>query len=121
MRLRRRSFFREPVRAAVVHSCCPEGLLGGWIMVRCRNVLALVALILLLPGCGKSKVSKANFDKIQVGMSEKEVVALLGKGLDVTNPSKAPSGGFGGAAGGIVAPDISSSGPSGPTRLPALS
>jgi len=42
--------------------------------------LALVlALCLLVPAC-KSKVTKANFDKIQNGMTLEEVETLLGKG-----------------------------------------
>jgi hypothetical protein len=35
---------------------------------------------LALPACGKNKVTKANFDKIKVGMTLAEVEAILGKG-----------------------------------------
>ena len=45
-----------------------------------RPILTLLALCLLVSGCGKSKVSKANYDKINNDMSLAEVEAILGKG-----------------------------------------
>jgi hypothetical protein len=45
---------------------------------------ARIALVLMvafyLPGCGKSKITKANFDSIQVGMTLEEVQGILGTG-----------------------------------------
>jgi hypothetical protein len=41
---------------------------------------ALLALCLLLPACGKSKVNKANYDRITTGMTLQEVEGILGKG-----------------------------------------
>ena len=56
-------------------------------MVRTRSlhwaILFVAGLCLSLTGCG-SKVSKANFDKINEGMSESDVEALLGKTQAVT-------------------------------------
>lgn len=43
----------------------------------------VVVLCLLLPGC-KSKVTKANFDKVTIGMSLEEVEKILGKGAKET-------------------------------------
>jgi hypothetical protein len=40
--------------------------------------VALLTASLFLTGCGKA-VSKADYEKIRVGMSKKEVVELLGK------------------------------------------
>lgn len=40
----------------------------------------VVAICLLLPACIKSKVTKANFDKVKAGMTIEEVQAILGKG-----------------------------------------
>jgi predicted Abi (CAAX) family protease len=40
---------------------------------------ALLIFALGLSGCGASKISKENFDKIQTGMSQGEVQAILGE------------------------------------------
>jgi hypothetical protein len=54
--------------------------------------LALLLLALLV-GCG-SKITQENFEKIQVGMSEDEVTAILGK------PTESSTVGFGSLSGG---------------------
>src|SRR5437660_935442 len=41
---------------------------------------AVAALCLVVSGCGASKVSKENFQKIKEGMSLQEVEAVLGSG-----------------------------------------
>jgi hypothetical protein len=41
----------------------------------------LLAFVVLAAGCG-SRVTQANYDKIKVGMTEKEVVAILGPGKE---------------------------------------
>jgi hypothetical protein len=46
-------------------------------------VAVVLAVCLLLPACGNSKVTKPNFDKITVGMTLSEVEAILGKGSKV--------------------------------------
>jgi hypothetical protein len=43
------------------------------------RLAVVLALCLLVPAC-KSKVNKANFDKIKAGMTLEEVENLLGKG-----------------------------------------
>jgi hypothetical protein len=43
-------------------------------------VLFLTALTLSLSGCGGSKITKGNYDKITKGMTEAEVEAIIGKG-----------------------------------------
>src|ERR1043166_850404 len=48
-----------------------------------RRLLAttlVLALFLLLPACGKSKVSQANYDKLKKDMTLADVEAILGKG-----------------------------------------
>jgi hypothetical protein len=40
----------------------------------------LLALCLALTGCGKSKITQENYDKITNGMTLKEVEAILGEG-----------------------------------------
>jgi hypothetical protein len=62
-----------------------------------------LALCVVVAGCGagagrKSRVTKENFDKIKVGMSQDDVVDLLGKGQPV---------GDGGGAAAAVGVDIS--------------
>jgi len=65
------------------------------------NRLAVVVLVLIglgaltLAGCGGSKVSKDNFDKIKPGMTIAEVEAVLGKATD----TKGVSGTIGDLAG----------------------
>jgi hypothetical protein len=56
------------------------------------NRLAVVAVVLLglsammLAGCG-SKVTKENFDKVEVGMTEAEVEGILGKATETSEAS----------------------------------
>ncbi|MGB2823697.1 MAG: hypothetical protein WBF17_22135 [Phycisphaerae bacterium] len=65
----------------------------------CRRVFACLLLVgmaaTMLAGCGGSKVSKGNFDKVQNGMTQAEVEKVLGEGTE--------EAGGGGAIGGIVA------------------
>jgi hypothetical protein len=65
----------------------------------CRRVFACLLLVgmaaTMLAGCGGSKVSKSNFDKVQIGMTQAEVEKILGKGTE--------EAGAGGAVGGIAA------------------
>ena len=58
-------------------------------------MLAASVLALGLAGCG-SKITKDNYDKIKVGMTEDEVKDILGE------PTKAVSGGIAGLVGGGV-------------------
>lgn len=58
-----------------------------------RFVLILL-LCLLLPAC-KSKVSKANFDKIKEGMTLEEAEKILGKGEKETGDGSNVAGQFG--------------------------
>jgi hypothetical protein len=47
---------------------------------RVGRMAALCALCLVLIGCGKSKITQQNFDKITNDMTLKEVEAILGEG-----------------------------------------
>jgi hypothetical protein len=51
----------------------------GWFVV--------LALCFLLTGCGKNKVTKANFDKIKNDMSLSEVQEILGEGEKISGES----------------------------------
>jgi hypothetical protein len=44
------------------------------------RVALLLMLCLLVGGCQRSKITKANYDKIKEGMTLSEVEAILGKG-----------------------------------------
>jgi hypothetical protein len=59
-----------------------------------RIALAL-ALCLLVPACVKSKVTRANFDKITNGMTMEEVEKVLGKGEKETGDGSNVAGQFG--------------------------
>jgi hypothetical protein len=59
-----------------------------------RLALAL-GLCLLLPACVKSKVTKANFDKISNGLTLEEVEKVLGKGEKETGDGSNVAGQFG--------------------------
>jgi outer membrane protein assembly factor BamE (lipoprotein component of BamABCDE complex) len=63
---------------------------------RLSVMLILVVILQALPGCGNSgsvstsnsaKVTKANYDKITVGMSEAEVASILGEPGNETSAS----------------------------------
>lgn len=45
-------------------------------------MVMVLVLFLFLPACGGSKIKKANYDKINTGMSEQEVEAILGPGSE---------------------------------------
>jgi hypothetical protein len=50
------------------------------IPARLGTVSLLLAMCLALSGCGKDKITKANYDKITNDMTLKEVEAILGEG-----------------------------------------
>jgi hypothetical protein len=52
------------------------------------SLVCLLAVMLLTLGC--SKVSKTNIDKIQKGMTEAEVTAILGTGKPTTRDTTPP-------------------------------
>ncbi len=62
---------------------------------------SLLAVVLvgsaLLLVCGCSKVSKANYDKVEIGMTLSQVEAILGKGTEKAGVAGAV-GGLGGSA-----------------------
>jgi hypothetical protein len=47
---------------------------------RLARAALVVVLCLAVPACGKKKVTKANYDKIEVGMTQEQVEKILGKG-----------------------------------------
>ena len=49
-------------------------------LVRTGGLAILLGLCLAAAGCGKSKITKENFDKITTGMTLSEVEAILGEG-----------------------------------------
>jgi hypothetical protein len=57
--------------------------------------LAIVLALCLLAACVKSKVTKANFDKINNGMTLEEVEKILGKGEKETGDGSNVAGQFG--------------------------
>jgi len=65
-------------------------------------LVCLVALCFAASGCGGSKVSKNNFDKINVGMTLTEVESVLGKGEEQASASTGGSVEVPGVSGGGV-------------------
>ena len=61
-----------------------------------RHLYCLAVVILLATAACGSKLTEANFAKIDNGMSREEVVAILGE------PSDSGSVGFGGISGGMA-------------------
>ena len=70
-------------------------------MIRARSlqgmaVLLVAGLILSLVGCSSgSKISKANYDKVSIGMTEAEVESILGKGEEKLSYGGGTAPGFG--------------------------
>lgn len=62
--------------------------------LKCVRLMAILLVCLLLPAC-KSKVSKANYDKVKEGMSLEEVEKVLGKGEKETGDGSNVAGQFG--------------------------
>lgn len=77
----------------------------------CRMALVLAAC-LFLPACGGRKVSKSNYDKINTGMTEAEVEAILGPGdeqasMGVEIPDMTVGGG---TVDGVKIPEVKAQG-----------
>jgi hypothetical protein len=53
---------------------------GATPLRRLGRAAVVLALCLVIPACGKNKVTKANYDKITVGMTLQEVEGILGQG-----------------------------------------
>lgn len=69
-------------------------------MLRRLPLFVLVALVLTLPGCKRNaKITQANLDKIQDGMSLAEVEAILGPGETDPELTMAEGSGVAGAVG----------------------
>jgi hypothetical protein len=62
---------------------------------RVTRTALLLTVCLLVCGCGKNKVTKANFDKLKEGMTLAEVEAILGPGEKQTGDAANVAGQFG--------------------------
>lgn len=62
---------------------------------RYARYAVVLALCLLTTACVKSKVTKANFDKVKEGMTLAEVEKILGKGAKETGDGSNVAGQFG--------------------------
>lgn len=60
-------------------------------MASLRCTILVLMVCLLLPACGKSKVTKANFEKITDGMTLTEVEAILGEGAKQSDGAGIPA------------------------------
>jgi len=82
-------------------------------------VAAILALCVLVPGCGKKmKLTTTNYNKLFVGMSLADAQSVLGKGVELSpTPKERPSGSSVGAAAGI---DMPAPTPESPKLLPGI-
>jgi hypothetical protein len=60
-------------------------------MARLRGMVLVLFVCLLLPACGKSKVTKANYDKISEGMTLSDAEAILGEGTRQSDGAGIPA------------------------------
>jgi hypothetical protein len=58
--------------------------------IKLRGILLVLLVCLFLSAC-KSKVTQANFDKVALGMSMKEVEAILGEGTKQSDGAGIPT------------------------------
>ncbi len=63
-------------------------------LVFCARLAFVLAICLLVPAC-KSKVTKANYDKITDGLALEDVEKILGKGSKETGDGSNVAGQFG--------------------------
>jgi hypothetical protein len=68
---------------------------------RLGALAALAGLCLALAGCGGGKISKANADKVNTGMTEKEVSDLLGAPTETAEVAVPDMGGLLGGGAGV--------------------
>jgi hypothetical protein len=47
--------------------------------MKLTRIILMLVLACALAGCGNSKISKENYDKIKEGMTKTEVIAILGE------------------------------------------
>lgn len=71
---------------------------------KCVRIVLILLVCLLVPAC-KSKVNKANYDKVKDGMSLQEVEKILGKGEKETGDGSNVAGQF-----GVAIPAVATSG-----------
>jgi hypothetical protein len=72
------------------------------LIARASILILVIGLCLTISGCG-SKITKANADKINTGMSEKEVSDILGSPTETAEVEMPDLGGlFGAMTGGAV-------------------
>jgi hypothetical protein len=71
---------------------------------KCARFVLILLVCLLLPAC-KSKVNKANYEKVKEGMSLAEVEKILGQGSKETGDGSNVAGQF-----GVAIPEGSTSG-----------
>ena len=62
--------------------------------LKCARFMLILLVCLLLPAC-KSKVNKANYEKVKEGMTLEEVEKILGKGSKETGDGSNVAGQFG--------------------------
>ena len=62
--------------------------------LKCARFVLILLMCLLLPAC-KSKVNKANYEKVKDGMTLAEVEKILGKGDKETGDGSNVAGQFG--------------------------
>ena len=67
-------------------------------------ILGFLVLGVLLSGCGPSKVTKENFDKIKNDMTLKQVEDILGEGTQTAGGGENVAGQFGIDVGGSSGP-----------------
>ncbi len=71
------------------------------LFARTSILVGVIGLCLVLSGCGGSKVTEANLDKITTGMTEKEISDILGSPTETSEVEMPDVGGMlGGMTGG---------------------
>jgi hypothetical protein len=78
-------------------------MIGGRKTSRTGVLLALAAVCLLVSGCSGSRITKANADRINVGMTEQEVSAILGGPNETSEVALPDVGAMMGAVPGVSA------------------
>jgi len=64
-------------------------------MSRSIKLAGVCVLCLLVPACGASKITKANYDKVQEGMTLQQVEGILGSGDKAGGDGSNVAGQFG--------------------------
>jgi len=57
-----------------------------------RHLFVIIAVVLILTSCGSAQIFDSRVKKLELGMTKKEVISIMGGSYDVLAASQVPEG-----------------------------